>query len=372
MSRALSLVLLAAVVSLTRGACTGNLIPTRRQEALAAQHLRELFQDSLFLRWGVRMGFHDCWQSGCDGYIDLSDGENAGLEPMVKALALLYEEHGAEYCMSLADLYALSFSTAVEVAAKRNASPHRPAIDRVYGRKDVAAGSKPDTSARALPDGQKGLSETQRIADALNVSLTHAVALVGGGHAIGGASPEASGFKGSWTTQPDRFDNEYFQNVRDREVNRTDGDERKEGAWSQIRLSNGKFQWGDRVTSTSTYESTPEAAEQAQKRAGFFLLNVDMALYVGVDVVEDERDALFGLSRGPCGPRGNATNGPLAPPQGRSGFDDCFEAEHSAEARAAVDTYASQYPRFVQDFSFAANRLIRLGSEGLTLVRARR
>ena len=61
MSRALSLVLLAAVVSLTRGACTGNLIPTRRQEALAAQHLRELFQDSLFLRWGVRMGFHDCW-----------------------------------------------------------------------------------------------------------------------------------------------------------------------------------------------------------------------------------------------------------------------------------------------------------------------
>ncbi len=59
MSRALSMLALAALGSVfATGApakCSGDLIPTLRQEALAAQQLRDLFQDSMFLRWGVRI-----------------------------------------------------------------------------------------------------------------------------------------------------------------------------------------------------------------------------------------------------------------------------------------------------------------------------
>ncbi|GAV64839.1 LOW QUALITY PROTEIN: peroxidase domain-containing protein [Cephalotus follicularis] len=101
--------------------------------------------------------------------------------------------------ISYADLYQLAGVVAVEVTGG-------PIIDFVPGRK---ARSKESPEEGRLPDAKQGASHLRDIFYRMGLSDKEIVAL-SGGHTLGKAHRERSGFEGPWTRDPLKFDNSYF------------------------------------------------------------------------------------------------------------------------------------------------------------------
>ncbi|WRX16247.1 hem peroxidase - like 10 [Theobroma cacao] len=100
--------------------------------------------------------------------------------------------------ITYADLYQLAGVVAVEVTGG-------PTIDFVPGRKD----SNSCPREGRLPDAKKGAPHLRDIFYRMGLSDKDIVAL-SGGHTLGRAHPERSGFDGPWTNEPLKFDNSYF------------------------------------------------------------------------------------------------------------------------------------------------------------------
>eukprot|EP00850_Spirogloea_muscicola_P022815 SM000313S11965 [mRNA] locus=s313:28589:30779:+ [translate_table: standard] len=103
--------------------------------------------------------------------------------------------------ITYADLYQLAGVVAVEVTGG-------PVVDFVPGRKD----SLTTTPNKRLPDAGKGAPHLRDVFYRMGLNDKDIVAL-SGGHAIGRAHKERSGFEGAWTKQPLKFDNSYFQEL---------------------------------------------------------------------------------------------------------------------------------------------------------------
>eukprot|EP00850_Spirogloea_muscicola_P016847 SM000140S00596 [mRNA] locus=s140:100359:103623:+ [translate_table: standard] len=103
--------------------------------------------------------------------------------------------------ITYADLYQLAGVVAVEVTGG-------PVVDFVPGRKD----SLTTTPDKRLPDAGKGAPHLRDVFYRMGLNDKDIVAL-SGGHAIGRAHKERSGFEGAWTKQPLKFDNSYFQEL---------------------------------------------------------------------------------------------------------------------------------------------------------------
>ncbi|KAL2234873.1 UNVERIFIED_CONTAM: L-ascorbate peroxidase 3 [Sesamum indicum] len=100
--------------------------------------------------------------------------------------------------ITYADLYQLAGVVAVEVTGG-------PAIDFVPGRKD----SMVSPEEGRLPDASKGASHLRDVFYRMGLADQDIVAL-SGGHTLGRAHRERSGFEGPWTRDPLKFDNSYF------------------------------------------------------------------------------------------------------------------------------------------------------------------
>ncbi|XP_073038679.1 L-ascorbate peroxidase 3-like [Primulina eburnea] len=100
--------------------------------------------------------------------------------------------------VTYADLYQLAGVVAVEVTGG-------PTIHFVPGRKDSII--SPDEGR--LPDARKGSSHLRDVFHRMGLSDVDIVAL-SGGHTLGRAHRERSGFEGPWTKDPLKFDNSYF------------------------------------------------------------------------------------------------------------------------------------------------------------------
>ncbi|XP_062176937.1 L-ascorbate peroxidase 3 [Alnus glutinosa] len=126
---------------------------------------------------------------------EYSHGSNNGLK---KAIDWCEEVKSKHPKITYADLYQLAGVVAVEVTGG-------PTIDFVPGRKDSSVSPREGR----LPDAKQGAPHLRDIFYRMGLSDKDIVAL-SGGHTLGRAHPERSGFDGPWTKEPLKFDNSYF------------------------------------------------------------------------------------------------------------------------------------------------------------------
>ncbi|CAI9771198.1 unnamed protein product [Fraxinus pennsylvanica] len=126
---------------------------------------------------------------------EYTHGANSGLK-----IALDFCEQVKSKCpkITYADLYQLAGVVAVEVTGG-------PTINFVPGRKDSSA----SPNEGRLPDAKKGVLHLREVFYRMGLSDKVIVAL-SGGHTLGRAHPERSGFGCPWTKEPLKFDNSYF------------------------------------------------------------------------------------------------------------------------------------------------------------------
>ncbi|KAD7117700.1 hypothetical protein R6Q59_013742 [Mikania micrantha] len=155
----------------------------------------------------LRLAWHDAGTydaktktGGPDGSIrneeEYRHGANNGLKIAIDLCEEVKSKHPR---VTYADLYQLAGVVAVEVTGG-------PAINFVPGRKD----SNVSPNEGRLPDAKQGSSHLRDVFYRMGLSDKDIVAL-SGGHTLGKAHPERSGFdEKPWTKDPLKFDNSYF------------------------------------------------------------------------------------------------------------------------------------------------------------------
>ncbi|XVF45531.1 hypothetical protein PTKIN_Ptkin02bG0213700 [Pterospermum kingtungense] len=126
---------------------------------------------------------------------EYTHGSNNGLKIAIDFCEDVKAKHPK---ITYADLYQLAGVVAVEVTGG-------PTIDFAPGRKDSNICPKEGR----LPDAKQGAPHLRDIFYRMGLSDKDIVAL-SGGHTLGRAHPERSGFDGPWTDEPLKFDNSYF------------------------------------------------------------------------------------------------------------------------------------------------------------------
>eukprot|EP00475_Leptophrys_vorax_P002669 TRINITY_DN114_c0_g1_i1.p1 TRINITY_DN114_c0_g1~~TRINITY_DN114_c0_g1_i1.p1 ORF type:complete len:250 (-),score=37.72 TRINITY_DN114_c0_g1_i1:151-900(-) len=129
---------------------------------------------------------------------ELAHGANAGLKWAVDVLEPVKTKFPI---LSYGDLYQLAGVVAVEVTGG-------PEIAFNPGRTDE---DKVPPEGR-LPDATKGSDHLRDIFYKMGLNDKDIVAL-SGAHTLGKCHKDRSGFEGPWTTDPLKFDNEYFKNL---------------------------------------------------------------------------------------------------------------------------------------------------------------
>ncbi|KAJ0969939.1 hypothetical protein J5N97_022816 [Dioscorea zingiberensis] len=172
----------------------------------ARRDLRALISSKNCAPIMLRLAWHDAGTydaktktGGPNGSIrcqeEYSHGSNAGLKIAIDLCETVKEKHPR---ITYADLYQLAGVVAVEVTGG-------PTIDFVPGRKDSSVCPREGR----LPDAKKGSQHLREIFYRMGLTDKDIVAL-SGGHTLGRAHPERSGFEGAWTKEPLKFDNSYF------------------------------------------------------------------------------------------------------------------------------------------------------------------
>ncbi|KAL6525984.1 L-ascorbate peroxidase 3 [Orobanche hederae] len=157
----------------------------------------------------LRLAWHDAGTydvntktGGPNGSIRNEEEYNHGANNGLK-IALEFCEQVKSKCpkITYADLFQLAGVVAVEVTGG-------PTIDFVPGRKD----SKVSPREGRLPDAKKGVPHLREVFYRMGLSDKDIVVL-SGGHTLGRAHHERSGFDGPWTAEPLKFDNSYFKEL---------------------------------------------------------------------------------------------------------------------------------------------------------------
>jgi len=149
--------------------------------------------------------------------LEASDGANAGLSIMRDMLHPLSETHPD---VSIADAWTYAGALAVKLMGG-------PDVEHLCGRQDVDSEASCPPNGR-LPDATQGAEHLREVFYRMGFDDREIVAL-SGAHTVGRCHLSRSGFDGPWTTNPLKFDNEYFRNLIDlewKESNRT-GDPEK-------------------------------------------------------------------------------------------------------------------------------------------------
>ncbi|KAJ0021222.1 hypothetical protein Pint_32253 [Pistacia integerrima] len=133
---------------------------------------------------------------------ELAHSANNGLDIAVRLLEPIKEQFPI---LSYGDFYQLAGVVAVEITGG-------PEVPFHPGREDKP---EPPPEGR-LPDATKGSDHLRDVFGTMGLSDQDIVAL-SGGHTLGRAHKERSGFEGAWTPNPLIFDNSYFKELLDGE-----------------------------------------------------------------------------------------------------------------------------------------------------------
>jgi catalase (peroxidase I) len=126
---------------------------------------------------------------------------NAGLKVAIDLLKPIKANYPN---ISNADLWSL----AAVVAVKEMGGP---TIDWNSGRIDALTHHQSAPDGR-LPDATKGCPHLREVFNRMEFNDQEIVAL-SGAHSVGSCHGDRSGFVGPWTSDPHKFDNEYFVNL---------------------------------------------------------------------------------------------------------------------------------------------------------------
>jgi catalase (peroxidase I) len=117
---------------------------------------------------------------------------------------ILKPVHKKFHDVSIADLWTVASCQAIELSG----GPHIPFN---YGRSDAKDDSSCPPNGR-MPHPFLGADELREVFSRMGLNDQDIVAL-SGAHALGSCHPTRSGFDGTWTTDPLKFDNEYYVNL---------------------------------------------------------------------------------------------------------------------------------------------------------------
>lgn len=132
---------------------------------------------------------------------EFNDVGNTGLNTAKSYLDQIHEEFP---WISFADLYTLGGVMAIEALGG-------PIIQWEPGRTDCPDSKKVPPIGR-LPNGTLGSDHIHEVfTTRLGFTDEETVALIGGGHSLGGCHLKFSGFDGPWTEDPFKWDNEFFK-----------------------------------------------------------------------------------------------------------------------------------------------------------------
>ena len=160
---------------------------------------------------------------GCDGCLNLDNGDNNGLEPIFTAINDLYDSNFSTTGMSRADFIALAGVVAVREAScnmqvgppgrqpppTNNEDCAEPVLEIRYGREDCRT-SPTTTHVIELPNPHSDLDHVMEVfRDGMGMTERQVVALMGA-HSLGSCTPENSGFLGPWDRSVFTLNNGFY------------------------------------------------------------------------------------------------------------------------------------------------------------------
>jgi hypothetical protein len=170
----------------------------------------------------IRHAFHDA-AGISDGFVDLTNADNAGLESSDQVLKFLYNDMSLTFTadgssisevLNMADFAAWSYIAALRFTAMRQVgrSDILPDIPITIGRQPFVAGGS-QMPIENLPSGDLiGQNVAAYFAGVFQFSPREAATIMGA-HTLGGAGRAESGYVGTWTRRRDVFDNDYYRAI---------------------------------------------------------------------------------------------------------------------------------------------------------------
>jgi len=299
----------------------------------------------LFHLAAVRLTFHDCISKKCDGCVDLTDENAAGLEHIIGILDKVHKEPQINEFLSKADLYALAGIVGIEIGVRF--SNRRDCVDDFrtgcmpeanipfeWGRKDCA-----DAKKFNEPFPNPNLNKKEMFAyfkDVFGFTKKETTALMGA-HSLGRARFHKSGFNGPWTpgreSRPDinhvyHFNNEFYKILSD----------------PKVAFENRAIQPWNEEDKKFLFVTT----KKGFRREGI-MLNTDMHLMYDIDV-----DPVEGTN---CRVNDQGPKGPNYPKCGLS------------ETAIHVENYAKNATLFMRDFRKVYGKMLRHGYRRLTEIK---
>ncbi|CAH1786793.1 unnamed protein product [Owenia fusiformis] len=220
-----------------------------------------------FIPGFVRVAFHDC-VGGCDGCLNHSDENNAGLSVYVGPLETIYLKY--KTLLSRADFWQLAGITAIERSVEKCKDCIKPDLPFETGRKDCKDSPNYTGDPRSFPmnaghgDINNALTFMEEAFGLPRNEPELATALIGA-HTLGEAHREHSGWEGIWTETPDQLSNRYYKSLVKQkwsQINLNQGDPRKDPVW--------QWQPGKKLTTT-------KARYLKKRKEKIMMLNTDMA-----------------------------------------------------------------------------------------------
>ncbi|XP_067927931.1 putative ascorbate peroxidase [Watersipora subatra] len=195
----------------------------------------------------LRLAFHDCVGKKCDGCINMNNDDNAGLDVYINKLEPVYQKQkvNGKLVMSRADFWALAGIEAVMMGSEFGVCPRcvpkYPTIKFQTGRVDCVGSPKgspwtKDMHTFADPYGTTKQT-TSFFRKQFGFGYMETVAIMGG-HTLGQAHRDATGFTHPWVERKNQFNNDYYKDLVNPHKN-----------WTQVSVGRPRFakwQWESR------------------------------------------------------------------------------------------------------------------------------